>query len=67
MNQDLALACREDIKGRFGTKRTSPQVWNGECGFGRAQLAKMSRANPEMETVRVSQDVMRKVVRFGAV
>ena len=67
MNQDLALACREDIKGRFGTKRISPQVWNGECGLGRAQLAKTSRANTEIETVRVSQDVMRKVVRFGAV
>ena len=65
MNQDLALACREDIKGRFGTKRTSSQLWSGECGFGRAQLAKMSRANPEIETEWVSQDVMKKVVRFG--
>ena len=50
MNQDLALACRKDIKGRFGTKRTSSQVWSGECGFGRAQLAEISRANPEIET-----------------
>ena len=65
MNQDLALACRDDIKGRFGTKRTSSQLWSGECGFGRAQLAKMSRANPEIETEWVSQDVMKKVVRFG--
>ena len=46
----MALACREDIKGRFGTKRTSFQVWSGECGLGSVQLAKMSRAIPETET-----------------
>ena len=31
-------------------REKSSQVWNGECGLGRAQLAKMSRALPEAET-----------------
>lgn len=67
MSQDLVLARREDIKGRFGTKGKLSQVWHEECGLGRAQAAKISSAVPEIETVRVSQDVMKKMDRFGDV
>lgn len=50
MNQDLVLAHREDIKGRFGTKGKLSQVWNEECGLGRSQVAKISSAVPETKT-----------------